>query len=214
MASHNSIALPEISPRNCLKYDLGECWCSWSKSCQSSRVNFYSHSPYKNNINQGKKEKKKMLTFLELAISWVDQFKVFSEYISLMLFEALKRNYYTSSNIFQCCVLYKKRNQIDTPLNSLFLSRSAGSFAYSDCWSTIDPNLNPPSEQHYFFLNINRFFFFTWYKYWRDKCLVWIATMLSETCQFLWGEKPSWIFSTLRLLQTVLLGRKMEKYKR
>lgn len=90
-----------------------------------------------------------MLTFLELAISWVGQFKVFSEYISLMLLEALKRNYYISSNIFQRRVLYKKRNQIDTLLNSLLLSRLAGSFADSDCWNKINPNPScPPSEQY------------------------------------------------------------------
>lgn len=50
-----------------------------------------------------------MLSFLELAISPLGQFKVFSECISLMLLEALKRNYYTFSNILQCCLLYKKK---------------------------------------------------------------------------------------------------------
>lgn len=91
-----------------------------------------------------------MLSFLELAISLPGQFEVFSEYISFVLLEALKRNYYTSSNILQCRVLYKKRNQMDAPLDSLLLSRLAGSVADSDCWNTVNTNpCSPPSEQHY-----------------------------------------------------------------
>ena len=81
-----------------------------------------------------------MLSFLELAISPLGQFKVFSEYISFMLLEALKRNYYTSPNILQCRVLYKKRNQMHTSLDSPLLSRLAGSLADSDCWSAINPD--------------------------------------------------------------------------
>lgn len=91
-----------------------------------------------------------MLSFLELAINPLGQFKVFSEYISFVLLEALKRNYYTSSNILQCCVLYKKRNQMDTSLDSLCLSSLAWSFVDSDYWNAINPNPgSPPSEQHY-----------------------------------------------------------------
>lgn len=130
-----------------------------------------------------------MLSFLELAISWVGQFKVFCEYIFFMLLEALKRNYYTSSNIFQCRALYKKRNQIDTLLDSLFLSRLADSSADSDCWKTINPNPSCPlSEQHYF-VKTSIDFFFSWDKYWRVKCLVWIAMKPPEPCQFLWSKK-------------------------
>lgn len=46
-----------------------------------------------------------MLSFLELAISPLGQFKVFSSYISFVPTEALKRNYYTSSNILLCHVV-------------------------------------------------------------------------------------------------------------
>lgn len=116
-------------------------------------MNCYSHSPYKKNINLVKKEKiieNKTLSFLELAISLPGQFEVFSEYISFVLLEALKRNYCTSSNILQCRVLYTKRNRVDAPLDSLLLSRLAGSVADSDCWNTVNPNpCSPPSEQYY-----------------------------------------------------------------
>ena len=102
-----------------------------------------------------------MLSFLELAISPLGQFKVFSEYISFVLLEALKRNYCTSSNILQCRVLYKKRNQRDTPLDSLLLSRLAGSLADPDCWNAISPTpCSPPSEQALAFLSIIRFLLF------------------------------------------------------
>lgn len=156
MASHNSFALPEISPKSCLKYELEECWCSRSKSRRSSRVNCYSHSPYKNHINLVKEKiimiiiQNKMLSFLELAIGPLGQFKVFSVCISFVLLEALKRNYYTSSNIQQCHVSYKRRSQMDTSLASRLLARLAGNLADSVCWNEINPDpCSPPSEQHY-----------------------------------------------------------------
>lgn len=74
-----------------------------------------------------------MLSFLELAVSPLGQFKGFNEYISFILLEALKRNYYASSNILQRHVLYKERNQVDISLRTLLLSRPAGRLLDSQC---------------------------------------------------------------------------------
>lgn len=52
-----------------------------------------------------------MLSFLELTVRPLGQFKVFRECISFMLLEALKRNRYTPSNILQCHVLYIKKKK-------------------------------------------------------------------------------------------------------
>lgn len=52
-----------------------------------------------------------MLSFLELTVSPLGQFKVFRECISFMLLEALKRNHYTPSNILQCHVLNIKKKE-------------------------------------------------------------------------------------------------------
>lgn len=90
-----------------------------------------------------------MLSFLELAVSPLGQFKVFKEYISFILPEALKRNYHASSSILQCHVLYKKRIQVDISLSTHLLSRPAESLSDSRCWNITNLSTrSPPSEQH------------------------------------------------------------------
>lgn len=203
MASHNSIAPTEISPKNCLKYELEESWCSWSKSHRSSRVNCYSHCPYKKNISLVKIIiiQNKMLSFLELAVSPQGQFKVFSEHISFVLTRPWRGTTILLPTFCSVVLYKKKKSDGHIPEPSAFVQPGQES-----CWFwMLEWNQDRPRQQSFWTaLSILSIIIL----------LFWVETNTEESnalCKSQWchqshtnfyevKKKPPWVFSSVSLL--------------